>query len=125
LLCFLLQANHIHPEESKHVKAEAFDKHILTHAQKVQLNMESEDSNETDINSRGIFKRGFKTGRLWNKHTVPYEIDSSLDTQMARDVINQAIQVFAKLTCMQWKPHTTTLETELGHKSYVNFYSGR
>lgn len=43
LLCFLLQANHIHPEESKHVKAEAFDKHILTHAQKVQLNMESED----------------------------------------------------------------------------------
>ncbi|VDI82640.1 apolipoprotein(a) [Mytilus galloprovincialis] len=118
------KANHIHPEESKHVKAEAFDKHILTHAQKVQLNMESEDSNETDINSRGIFKRGFKTGRLWNKHTVPYEIDSSLDTQVARDVINQAIQVFAKLTCMQWKPHTTTLETELGHKSYVNFYSG-
>ncbi|CAC5376663.1 PLG [Mytilus coruscus] len=116
--------NHIHPEESKHVKAEALDKHILTHAQKVQLNMESENSNENDINSGGVSKRGFATGRLWTKKTVPYEIDSSLDTQDARDVINQAIQVFAKLTCIQWKPHTTMLETELGHQSYVRFFSG-
>lgn len=48
-----------------------------------------------------------------------------VDNQEAIDVINQAIAVFDSLTCVQWRPYSTSLAAEVGHDAYINFYSGR
>jgi len=48
-----------------------------------------------------------------------------IDNQEAIGVINQAIAVFDSLTCVQWRPYSTSLAAEVGHDAYINFYSGR
>ena len=42
LIWFAIQPDDIHPEDSYKNKADAQDKHLLTHQQKVEMGMESE-----------------------------------------------------------------------------------
>lgn len=52
----------------------------------------------------------------WPDAIIPYTIDSSLGDH-AREVIDEAIEVYSLKTCIKWIPRTTQL-------SYVNFFQG-
>ncbi|XP_076102513.1 uncharacterized protein LOC143071805 isoform X2 [Mytilus galloprovincialis] len=118
----ILLANGLHPEDGLKAKADKQDKHMLTHQQKVELGLESEKPGE----GHGIVsQRAFTAGNnLWPDGIVPYEINTtSLTHERALPVIEDAIKRFNETTCIQFVPHTKTLEQELGHTGWVNFVS--
>lgn len=57
------------------------------------------------------------------KHWGNIVLQFSLAHERALPVIEDAIKRFNETTCIQFVPHTKTLEQELGHTGWVNFVS--
>ncbi|XP_021350873.1 tolloid-like protein 1 [Mizuhopecten yessoensis] len=97
---------------------DGMDSHRLTHEQKVELGLESENP--------GKEKRNFitNTNVFWPNGIVPYEISSDFSSA-EKTVIETAIAEMATKTCVQFLPKAQTDSNVLGHDSYISFFSER
>ncbi|XP_021366872.1 MAM and LDL-receptor class A domain-containing protein 1-like [Mizuhopecten yessoensis] len=95
---------------------DGMDSDRLTHEQKVEFGLESENPGEE--------KRSFVTNTtvFWPGGIVPYEISSTFSSA-EKTVIETAIAEMATKTCVQFLPKAQTDSNALGHNSYISFVS--
>ncbi|XP_034322078.2 uncharacterized protein [Magallana gigas] len=99
----------LHPDDSKKVKAENLDRTIET---------EEEREKEGEPGKQKRKKRNFGPNwPNWPKGIVPYVFDSSLFAN--RKYFLQAADLFHNLTCIRWKPRSSEVEAEVGHRGYT------
>nr|XP_022298271.1 protein SpAN-like [Crassostrea virginica] len=112
---------HIDFQNSKRFRGQQLDTHKLTHKQKVQFGIESENS--SDFRKRR--KRNFviNNNSLWTRGIVPYILDASLSPD-ARDVIEQSIEIMNNLTCVKFDYWGSYFANTVPHRNYVKFFSG-
>ncbi|XP_076102523.1 uncharacterized protein LOC143071810 isoform X1 [Mytilus galloprovincialis] len=110
------KANNLHPENSKTFLARQAEILRMTHDQKVERGLETEESGD----ERDISKKSLTTlNQLWPKKIVPYKIEDTLVLPEGKDLLDKGIKMFNRLTCVQWLLHTKSLEDFVGHKTYV------
>ncbi|XP_033726981.1 MAM and LDL-receptor class A domain-containing protein 1-like [Pecten maximus] len=95
---------------------DSMDSHRLTHEQKVELGLESEYPGEE--------KRNFvtNTNTFWSQGIVPYEISSAFSSS-EKNIIETAIKEVADKTCVKFQPRANTNPSQLGHNTYIEFFS--
>uniref|UniRef100_K1QWZ9 Metalloendopeptidase n=1 Tax=Magallana gigas TaxID=29159 RepID=K1QWZ9_MAGGI len=104
----------LHADDSKKVKAQNLDRTIET---------EEEKEKEGEQGKKKRRKRNFGPNwPNWPNGIVPYVFDSSILAN--RKYFLQAAELFHNLTCIRWKPRSSEVEAEVGHKGYTLVRSG-
>ncbi|XP_062585892.1 uncharacterized protein LOC134247569 [Saccostrea cucullata] len=102
-----------HSENSTRLLEESLDRTVETE-------VESEKEGKPGKQRR---KRNFGPGSTnWPKGVVPYIFDDNLVANRAPFL--EAIEIFNQLTCIRFKPSSSSVAAEVGHTGYVRVLNG-